>query len=105
MSEVNFAMNITIDFQEGFKNDEIAVYSNGKKVFETEPISTRMQIGLAKSVEFDLPGEKANIKIDIPARNISETKEIELKENLRIGVSIENERLRWKISTEPFMYA
>lgn len=99
-------MNITIDFQEGFKDDEIVVYENKKKVFQTdETVSTRMQIGLAKSVEFETKSKKADIKVEIPSRNISETREVELKDNLRIGVSVtEDNKLEWKFSTEPFMY-
>lgn len=99
-------MNITIDFQEGFKDDEIIVYENKKKVFQTDSkVSTRMQIGLAKSVELETKNKKTNIKVEIPSRNISETKEVELKDDLRIGVSLtEDNKLEWKFSNEPFMY-
>jgi hypothetical protein len=99
-------MSITIDFQEGFKDDEIIVYENKKKVFQTDDnVSTRMQIGLAKSVQLDTKNKKANIKVEIPSRNISETKEVELTDDLRIGVSLtEDNKLEWKFSDAPFMY-
>lgn len=98
-------MKVAIDLQEGFENDEVLIFDKEKKIFQSENVKTRTQIGLAKSVEVELSGEKAHLRVEIPSRNISEKKEIELTENLHIAVSVtEDDKLDWRMSESPFYY-
>lgn len=98
-------MKLCFDLQEGFENDEVLIFDNQKKIFQAEKVKTRTQIGFATSLEVELSGEKANLRIDIPSRNISEKKEITLTDNLHIAVSVtEENKLDWKLSDSPFFY-
>ena len=98
-------MKVFIDLQEGFENDEVSIFDKQKKIFKAENVKTRTQIGLATSLEVELSGEKANLRIAIPSRNINEKKEITLTDNLHIAVSVtEENKLDWKLSDSPFFY-
>ena len=99
-------MKVSIDLQEGFFNDEVTIFEKDKKIYHAEKIKTRMQIGLAASFEVELSGEKTTLRIVIPNRQIDEKKEIELAENLHVAISLtEDDKLEWKMSEAPFMYA
>lgn len=98
-------MKVSIDLQEGFAGDEVTIFASDKKIYAGENIKTRMQIGLAASVEAEIPGAKTTLRVVVPSRRIDEKKEIELTENLYIAVSLtEDDKLVWKTSEAPFMY-
>ncbi len=98
-------MKVIIDLQEGFENEEVLIFDKQKKIFQSENVKTRTQIGFATSIEVELSGEKANLRIDIPSRNISEKKEVTLTDNLHIAVSVmDGNKLDWKMSDSPFFY-
>ena len=97
-------MKITIDLQEGFDKDEVIIFEKQNKIFHAKDISTRTQIGLAKSIEVELSG-KEPIKIVVPSRGVSEKKKIDVTEGGYIAVSITDEnKLDWKSSNVPTMY-
>ncbi len=99
-------MKVSIDLQEGFFKDDVTIYERDVKIYEGEQIKTRTQIGLAASFEAELEGEKTTLRIVIPNRRIDEKKEIETAENMHIAVSVtEDDKLEWKTSEAPFMYA
>lgn len=98
-------MKITFNLQEGFKDDKVIIFDKDEKIYEAEDVSTRNQIGFAKSFEYKCKGKNPLIKIDIPTRNISEEKKIDADTDIYIGISVnESEKLDWNISEEPFMY-
>lgn len=98
-------MKITFNLQEGFKNDKVIIFNKEEKIYEAEDVSTRTQIGLAKSFECNFKEKNPLIKVDIPTRNISEEKKLDTDKDIHIGISIgDNKKLDWKISEHPFMY-
>lgn len=98
-------MKLSFDLQEGFKNDEVTVSNKETELFSGKDISTRTQIGLAKSFEFEVPGQTANLKITVPTRRIIGEKEIDLTTSAYLAVSITADNLlEWKLSDAPFMY-
>ncbi len=98
-------MKVSIDLQEGFFKDKVTIFEKNKEIYQAENIKTRTQIGLAASFEAELTGEKTTLRVVVPTRRIDEKKEIELTENLHIGVTVtEENKLEWKLSEAPFMY-
>jgi hypothetical protein len=98
-------MKVTFNLQEGFKDDTVIISNKNKKFFEADDVSTRTQIGLAKSFETEVSNGKIKVKVLIPTRDIEEEKEIDLTANSHIGISIaDGEKLEWKMSEMPFMY-
>jgi hypothetical protein len=98
-------MKVVIDLQEGFENDKVEIFDNEKRVFKAESVKTRTQIGLASSTEVDLKGDKVNLRVEVPSRNIDERRDVELTDNLHIAISIsDGNKLNWKVQNSPFFY-
>lgn len=98
-------MKITFNLQEGFKEDRVIIFNKDEKIYEADDVSTRTQIGLAKSFEQEIDGKNPVIKVDIPTRSITGKKKIESDTDIHVGISInERKEIDWKVSNDPFMY-
>ena len=98
-------MKITFNLQEGFKDDKVIIFNKDKKIYEAEDVSTRTQIGLAKSFECNFKEKNLLIRVNIPTRNVSEEKKLDADKDIHIGISIEDhKKIVWKTSEQPFMY-
>ena len=101
--EVTMAL-LHIAFQEGFTGDTVIVRVNGEEVFHKENVKTRLQIGYADSFEMTIEEGPVNIEVLLPLKNLSETIMLQLSTALYVGVSIQDGRIDYRISHEPFGY-
>lgn len=96
--------SLHIALQEGFDGDLVVVRVNGKEALRKEDVRTRMQIGLAASVDAVWEGESARVEVEIPTRKISRTVEEALRTESYLGISIRDGAIEHRVSTEPFGY-
>ena len=96
---------LTIDLRDGFKDDTVSIKVEGNEVFRATDISTRVQIGLARSIELEIEGQSATVEINLPLKNLAERIELEMLAPVFIAVSLRWEGgIDWRISAEPFGY-
>jgi len=96
--------SLHIALQEGFDGDVVVVRVNGKEALRKKDVTTRMQIGLADSVDTVWDGESARVEVEVPTRNISGTIEEPLQGESYLGISILKGAIDGRVSTEPFGY-
>lgn len=95
---------LTIDFQEGFRNDTVTISIDGKQVVHEENIETQMLLGVAKSFEMKIaPGERV-IEIAVPTQNVKHEMSLNITSDVFIGTSIIVGDLRTMTSDKPFGY-
>lgn len=102
-----------IALQEGFANDSVVVRVNGAEAYRKAGVKTRMQIGLADSVDVDVPAHgsdidaqstMAKVEVEIPKRRLKTTLAVNLAETTHIGISINAGKIVARLSREPFGY-
>jgi len=93
-----------IAFQEGFDDDSVIVRINGKEMFRKDDLKTRSQIGYADSFETNSHEGPVTIDILLPNKNLSQTVQLQLTAATFIGVSIQQGKIAYRISNEPFGY-
>ena len=94
-----------IALQDGFEGDTVVVKVNGKEVFKQENVKTKRQIGKAASVEVEVEEGSANVEISLPLKNLSETIAVKVSGEVYLGVSVVENKVEHKVSSEPFRYA
>jgi len=96
---------IRIALQDGFEGDTVVVKVNGKEVFKQENIKTKRQIGKAASFEVQIEGGSANVEVSLPLKNLSETIAVKISGEAYLGVSVVEDKIQHRVSSEPFRYA
>src|SRR5262245_32214628 len=96
---------LRVDFQEGFTHDQIDLRINGQERLQKEGVTTNLLLGLASSVEIEVPPGRVTIDIKIPTKNLAKTISLECSGSEYLGVSIENGRIEHIVSQQPFGYA
>lgn len=94
--------------QEGFQNDTLVAQLDGAEVYRRVGLNTRMQIGLAGSVDLDVPPGTAKLRVDVSTRNAGLTIPLEVPAvgSLYVGVSVAPDgALIYKATGKPFRYA
>jgi hypothetical protein len=95
---------LKIDLREGFARDEVIISVDGREVFRNDAVSTRVQIGLAASVETSVGG-RATVEVALPKRGLSQTIEVEVPAPRFLGLTITRDgRLTHELSDQPFRY-
>lgn len=96
---------LTIDLQDGFKDDLVTVKVNGKEVLGGGRISTEFQIGWAKRLEVEVEENHAVVDISISTKKQSKEIKIELSGHTYLGLSLTpTNDIDVRISSEPFGY-
>lgn len=97
-------MRVTVDLQEGFDRDHVVLRLAERVVFEASDVSTRQQIGLARSVKLDAaPG--APLIVELPVKGLSARIDLGGAEPIFVGVNLErDQKLSHRISREGFGY-
>lgn len=97
-------MRVTVDLQEGFDKDHVILRIAAQIVFEDANVSTRMQIGLARSVKLDVaPG--ATLVVELPDKGLSERVALGDSEPIFVAVNLERDKtLSHRIAREGFGY-
>jgi len=93
-----------LDFQDGFADDTVTIHIDGKEKCHTISLSTDYALGLAESVQIQVPSGSVQIQITVVSRHISELVELEVSETVYLGVSILEGRIHHQISDDRFTY-
>ncbi len=83
-------VTLSIDFQEGFVNDTVAIEINGKEVLHKEHIITNKLLGFPSSFKTEVVHGIVNVEVKILNRNIG-------KKNLHRCL---NTSIHWNFASE-----
>ena len=97
--------SIRVALQDGFEDDTVVVKVNGKEVFKRENIKTKRQIGKAASFEVEAEEGSVSVEVSLPLKNLSETIAVKVSDKVFLGVSVVEDKIEHKVSSEPFRYA
>ncbi len=94
-----------IDLQEGFQNDTIWIRVDGQIRWQKDDVNTRWQIGLADSVELEVPEGRVQVAVELPNRAVTDSIAFLVSAPVYLGVSVTPEgRLEFTVAQEPFRY-
>lgn len=97
-------VKLTIDLQAGFTNDTVIIQANNQEVFRKENVQTQLLLGYADSLEVEVPEGAVRIEIVMPSRNLSETIELQAASDTFLAVSVQEQRIIYRVSNEPSGY-
>jgi hypothetical protein len=97
---------LQIDLQEGFTDDAVEIRINGVEHFSRSGVKTRMQIGLATSLEgIEVPQGTTHIEVTLPQKHLSKTITVPVIGPTYMAVSISRAgQIEYQLSSEPFGY-
>jgi hypothetical protein len=95
---------LNVALEEGFEQDAVVVEVNGRQVFDSGDVSTRMQIGLADSFEVPIDEEQAVVEITVPSQGLTGRFEAPVTDRMHLGVSLHEGNIVFRTSKEPFGY-
>ena len=96
---------LTIALEEGFASVHVVVSVNGEVRFERADVTTRLQIGLADTVEIDVDEGPATVQLSLPDEGRSNRIDLRIEGDTYIGFSVEADRITHRVSDRPFGYA
>jgi hypothetical protein len=82
---------ITVDLQDGFKDDTVTVSAGGREVMREEGVTTRFQIGMARSLQVAVPEGEVTLEVEVSTKNASATIAIDTSKPVFVGVSLTTE--------------
>jgi hypothetical protein len=90
-------------FEEGFAGDEVSVTVDGERVFHAESLTTRMQIGLATTAEYEVSAGKHSLGVS--CRGVTDTFDVDVVDTVYVGISLTRSgAIEHRISNAPFGY-
>jgi hypothetical protein len=95
---------LTVDLQEGFRDDHVVVRVDGREVYAKRGVSTNWSIGRADGVEVDVPAGTVAVVVEVPSRGLSDRLDVDVPDRRYLGVSVGNGRLRFDVAEQPFTY-
>ena len=96
---------IRIALQDGFEDETVVISVNGKEVFNQKNVKTKRQIGKAASFDVEVEAGSSTVEISLPSKSLSESITLKVSGKAYLGVSVVNNRIVHRISSEPFHYA
>lgn len=93
-----------IHLQEGFDSDLVVIKLNGKEKFRHKQVTTKMLLGYAEVVEFQVSGGAAILQITLPQKKLTETIDLSPSADAHIAVSILDNQIAYQVSDQPFGY-
>jgi hypothetical protein len=98
-------VEVTVDLQDGFKNDTVVISAQGQELLREEAVTTRFQIGKAKSLQLAMPAGEVTLNVEVPTKDARTTVAIDTSKPMFVGVSLTTEgRLEVKVQERPFGY-
>jgi hypothetical protein len=94
-----------IHLQDGFSDDTVIVKLNGKEFFNQQHITTQALIGFADTFTTETSSKQAVLEISLPKRGFLKDIQLEISDELHIGISVEGNEIQYIISSTPFGYA
>lgn len=98
-------VTLTIDLQGGFQDDTVLVLVNGAQVFRKAHIRTLLPLGVADSFTTDVASGPVSVQIHVETKNLVDTISLDVSADTYLGISVENERIDYIVSDDPFGYA
>ncbi len=95
---------LKIDLQSGFLDDTVVLKANNQEIFHKKGISTDYAIGRTDSIEIQVPKSLITIKITVPSRQLSDSVVLEISGRFYLGISILDDKIKFKTSNEMFLY-
>ena len=93
-----------IALQEGFEDETVVIRVAGREVFRKDNVRTKLQIGFADSFEMDVEEGSMSIEINLPAKGLSKSTELQVSPMVYLGASLIAGTIEYRISREPFGY-
>jgi hypothetical protein len=79
---------VSVALEEGFLNDRVRVRVGDREVADLAGVSTRVQIGLARTLEVELGAGEQMLTVDLPDKQL--TASVSLAAAAYVGVSVGN---------------
>jgi hypothetical protein len=95
---------LSIDLQDGFKDDSVIIRINDEVVFDQHKVTTKMLTGLAGSINSDVQPGPVRININVETKRITGTISLVISEDTFLGISIINGKIVHLVSGTPFGY-
>lgn len=95
---------IAIDLQRGFDDDEVVVRINGEEKIRRGGVRTKRLLGLAWHTDFDVDEGPVTLEVELPARGITKTLELEPKDALYVGLSVKDDAIEAIVREKKFGY-
>lgn len=97
---------LQIDLQDGFNGDSVSLSVNGAQVLNESGLSTRQQVGVARSVQTEVDTATAVVELRVMNRNIHQRTEIPMNVDQYVGLSVgPGNSVREVRRDRPFEYA
>jgi len=93
-----------VDFQDGFVNDTVVLKIEGNEVFREAHLSTSILLGLAGSFKTEVEAERISVEVEIPTKNLERVIEVDVLEDVYLGISVVDNSIDYVVSDEPFGY-
>ncbi len=97
------ARRLTVDLQDGFDGVTVVVIVNGRTVAELESVTTDEMLGLAESVEVEIPEGSTELTVRV-GDELEGDVAFDADGERFVGVSLTGGRLVTNVSEEPFGY-
>lgn len=98
-------MILHIDLQEGFHQANVEVFVNGNKQLANPNINTRLQTGLAESIEVEVSPGPLQVELKLLDKKLYKKVELEREHDIYIGFSISRDgEIKYAVSEIPFRY-
>jgi hypothetical protein len=95
---------MTIDLQDGFRNDEVVVRIAGREVLHEHGVSEDPAISLAHSQEVEAPDGPAEVEVTLPQRELTKRLRVVPMEQPFLTARVTNGNLIAKASPDPPLY-
>ena len=96
---------LNISLQEGFANDAVEISVDGAVVFPRQNVTTRLQIGLAKTHEVEIRSESATVTIRLPERGLTREVPIDLRQGTYLQINLSRQgTIETRLSSDPPRY-
>jgi hypothetical protein len=98
-------VEVAVDLQDGFKDDTVVIRADGRELLRDEAVSTRFQIGKAKSATLALPEGEVTLDVEVPTRNQRTTVAVDTTKPAFVGISLTTAgQLEVRVQEHPFGY-
>jgi len=96
---------LSIDLQDGFRDDCVEVFVGKNKLLEQEHVTTHLMLGKAASFELPVPRGPVSLTVTVPTQELSTTVDLEAQEHMYLGIFVEEGQLKHEVSSVRYGYA
>src|SRR6185436_12494000 len=96
--------NVTIDLQDGFKDDTVEIVMPGNPLLRVQNVTTKLLTGIADSKTVQVPEGSLDIGIRVPSRGLEARYTIDSQKDKYLGFSIQDGEIGMFPQENPFGY-